>query len=380
MHSAVIVDAVRSPIGRRGGRLSDHRADELAAHVIKGLVAKLGVPLEIDEVVAGCAMQVGEQGLNIGRRTALLADIPVSVAGSTLDFQCGSGLQAVISCARQIMAGEADTMLAFGVETMSRVPLGSSTETYGAPYSEKFLHRHEMISNGLSAERISQLYGLVRADLDHFSCASHRKAAEATDRGFFSREIVPVPVGEAEFSADEGIRRDTSVEALGRLRPAFAPDGLVTAGSSSQISDGAAAVLLMSEAGAKSAGLKPRARIVASTSVGSDPTLALTGPIDATRKLLARTGVSIADIDAFEVNEAFAPVVLAWQKELGVASDRVNCWGGAIALGHPLGGSGARLLTTLLSILDQRDGRLGLVTICCNGGLGLAVLVERLRN
>jgi acetyl-CoA acetyltransferase family protein len=379
MQHAVIVDAVRSPIGRRSGALSDCRADELAAHVIKGLIARVGSPVAVDEVIAGCAMQVGEQGLNIGRRTALLADIPVSVAGSTVDFQCGSGLQAVITSARQIMAGEADTMLAFGVETMTRVPLGSSTESYGAPYSADFLSRHEMISNGLSAERIAQLYGLERSDLDQFSYLSHRKAAEAADRGFFAREIVSVPVGSVEFSRDEGIRRDTSVDALGKLRPAFAVDGIVTAGSSSQISDGAAAVLLMSERGAKDAGLKPRARIIASTSVGSDPTLALTGPIDATRKLMARTGNSINDVDAFEVNEAFAPVVLAWQKELGVAADRVNCWGGAIALGHPLGGSGARLLTTLLSILDERGGRLGVVTICCNGGLGLALLVERLR-
>jgi acetyl-CoA acetyltransferase family protein len=379
MQHAVIVDAVRSPIGRRNGALADCRADELAAHVIKGLMARVGSPVAVDEVIAGCAMQVGEQGLNIGRRTALLADIPVSVAGSTVDFQCGSGLQAVITSARQIMAGEADTMLAFGVETMTRVPLGSSTESYGAPYSADFLSRHEMISNGLSAERIAQLYGLERSDLDQFSYLSHRKAAEAADRGFFAREIVSVPVGSVEFSRDEGIRRDTSVDALGKLRPAFAVDGIVTAGSSSQISDGAAAVLLMSERGAKDAGLKPRARIIASTSVGSDPTLALTGPIDATRKLMARTGNSINDVDAFEVNEAFAPVVLAWQKELGVAADRVNCWGGAIALGHPLGGSGARLLTTLLSILDERGGRLGVVTICCNGGLGLALLVERLR-
>jgi acetyl-CoA acetyltransferase family protein len=379
MQHAVIVDAVRSPIGRRNGALSDCRADELAAHVIKGLMARVGSPVAVDEVVAGCAMQVGEQGLNIGRRTALLADIPVSVAGSTVDFQCGSGLQAVITSARQIMAGEADTMLAFGVETMTRVPLGSSTESYGAPYSADLLSRHEMISNGLSAERIAQLYGLKRSDLDQFSYLSHRKAAEAADRGFFAREIVSVPVGDVEFSRDEGIRRDTSVDTLGKLRPAFAVDGIVTAGSSSQISDGAAAVLLMSERGAKDAGLKPRARIIASTSVGSDPTLALTGPIDATRKLMARTGNSINDVDAFEVNEAFAPVVLAWQKELGVAADRVNCWGGAIALGHPLGGSGARLLTTLLSILDERGGRLGVVTICCNGGLGLALLVERLR-
>jgi acetyl-CoA acetyltransferase family protein len=379
MQHAVIVDAVRSPIGRRNGALSDCRADELAAHVIKGLMARVGSPVAVDEVIAGCAMQVGEQGLNIGRRTALLAEIPVSVAGSTVDFQCGSGLQAVITSARQIMAGEADTMLAFGVETMTRVPLGSSTESYGAPYSADFLRRHEMISNGLSAERIAQLYGLERSDLDQFSYLSHRKAAEAADRGFFAREIVAVPVGQVEFSRDEGIRRDTSVDALGKLRPAFAVDGIVTAGSSSQISDGAAAVLLMSERGAKDAGLKPRARIIASTSVGSDPTLALTGPINATRKLMARTGNSINDVDAFEVNEAFAPVVLAWQKELGVAAERVNCWGGAIALGHPLGGSGARLLTTLLSILDERDGRLGVVTICCNGGLGLALLVERLR-
>jgi acetyl-CoA acetyltransferase family protein len=379
MQHAVIVEAVRSPIGRRGGALSACRADELAAHVIKGLIARVGSPVAVDEVIAGCAMQVGEQGLNIGRRTALLADIPVSVAGSTVDFQCGSGLQAVITSARQIMAGEADTMLAFGVETMTRVPLGSSTESYGTPYSADFVSRHEMISNGLSAERIAQLYGLARSDLDQFSYLSHRKAAEAADRGLFAREIVSVPVGQVEFSRDEGIRRDTSVGALAKLRPAFAKDGIVTAGSSSQISDGAAAVLLMSEHAAKDAGLKPRARIIASTSVGSDPTLALTGPIDATRKLLARTGNSIADVDAFEVNEAFAPVVLAWQKELGVAVDRVNCWGGAIALGHPLGGSGARLLTTLLSILDERDGRLGVVTICCNGGLGLALLVERLR-
>ena len=388
MSAAVIVDAVRTPIGRRAGALARWRADDLAAYTVRALMRRIGAAVNVDEVIAGCVMQVGEQALNIARRAALLADIPVAVPASTVDFQCGSGMHAVISGARQIAAGDAQTVLAFGVETMTRVPLGATRETYGEPYGDRFLARHEMISNGLSAERIAHLYGITRRDLDAFSFSSHARAAEATDQGYFAREITPVPSDPgADESApgdlvmrDEGIRQDTSVQALSMLRPVFAADGMVTAGSSSQISDGAAALLLMSETAARSAGLVPRARILHIASVGSDPTLALTGPIDATRKLLTRAGLSITDIDFYEVNEAFAPVVLGWGRALDVPLERINPWGGAIALGHPLGCSGVRLITTLMNILERRDGRLGLATICCNGGLGLAVLIERLQR
>jgi acetyl-CoA acyltransferase len=382
MQNVAIVDSIRTPIGKRGGALRQWRADDLAAFAAKALFHRMGRTPAVDEVYAGCVMQVGEQSLNIARRAALMAGLPVHIPASTVDFQCGSGLQAVITGARQIAAGGAASILVLGTETMTRVPLGSSKEHYGEPYGDRFLAGHEMIHNGISAERIAKLYSMSRDDLDEFSFRSHAKAAAATANGTMSAELAPVPITENGelLRHDEGIRVDTSTEALSKLKPAFAPDGKVTAGSSSQISDGAAALLLMDAEHAARDGYDVRAKISGIFSVGSDPTLALTGPIDATKGLLAKSAIALREIDAFEVNEAFAPVVIAWQKEFSVESDRVNIHGGAIAIGHPLGCTGVRMLTTLMNVLDQRDGKFGLATICCNGGLGLAVLIERVRG
>jgi len=383
MREAVIVDAVRTPIGRRRKALSGWRADDLGAFAVKALLERTDLdPAAVDEVVFGCVMQVGEQALNVARKVALLAGLPTHASGITVDYQCGSGLKALQIAAAQIETGMADVVVAGGTETMTRVPLGSTGETYGDPLGPALLERYDFPSNGVSAEMIARRWGLGRDDLDAFSADSHRRAAAATDEGRFARELVAVPYVDDEgrdqtLETDEGIRRDTSAERLSQLDPVFEADGVVTAGSASQISDGAAAILVMERAAAERHGLAPRARVAASVSLGSDPTLGLTGPIDATREILRRTGKRADDIALYEVNEAFAPVVLAWQQELGVDDDHVNVNGGAIALGHPLGSSGARLVTTLLHELERRDEQLGVATLCCNGGLGIASLIDR---
>lgn len=378
----MIVEALRSPIGRRQGSLMTWRPDDLAAHVISELVSRTGVDGNlVEEVLLGCCMQVGEQTLNIARKAALVAGLPPGVSAATIDYQCGSSLKAIQVGATQIEAGINDTVIAGGTESMTRVPLGSAGQTYGAAYGEKLRERYDLVSNGFSAELMAERWKLKREELDQFALQSHRLAATATAEGRFEREIVPTPYHndgiEQLLDRDEGVRENTGLEKLAALKPAFKAGGMVTAGSSSQISDGVAAVLLMDRERALELDHRPRARIRAQVSVGSDPHLALTGPIDATRMVLKRAKLDLDDIDLVEINEAFAPVVLAWQRDLDADLDRVNVNGGAIALGHPLGCSGARLVTTLLHELERRDLQLGLATMCCNGGLGIAVVIDR---
>jgi acetyl-CoA acyltransferase len=389
MRDVVIVEAVRTPIGKFRGSLAGVRADHLGAHVLGALLERAGLqPGVVDDVVFGCVTQIGEQSANIARTALLGAGWPVTVPGLTIDRKCGSGEAAVHVAAGLISAGAAEVVVAGGAENMSRVPMGSNRDLHGEAFGWMAAERHELTSQGEAAERVAERWGLTRAQLDAFAVESHRRAAAAAEAGHFRREIAPVPVmslreksieGEAPlFSADETIRPGTHAVKLGTLKSSFRPAGLMTAGNSSQISDGAAVLLLMSAVAAERHGLKARARIKAFTTVGSDPTLMLTGPIEATRRVLAMAGLTAADIDLFEVNEAFAPVPMAWMHEIGVAHDKLNVNGGAIALGHPLGASGARIMTSMLHELERRGARYGLQAICCAGGLGTATLIERL--
>lgn len=382
MREAVIVEAVRTPTGRRNGALSGIRPDELAAIVLKELVERAGIAPElIDDVILGCVSQVSEQGGDIARIATLIAGLPLEVPGTTIDRQCGSSQQAVHFASQAILSGDMDVVIAGGIENMSRVPMGSSMK--GAKYSEKLTSRYEVINQGLSAERIAEKWGFDRETLDQFSVESHRRAHEAQQEGRFEREIVPIDVTLPDgktmtIKHDEGIRPNTTVEVLSGLKPAFKEDGLIHAGNSSQISDGASALLIMSREKAEELGLKPRARVLARTVVGSDPTLMLTGPIPATEKVLEKAGLTIDDIDIFEVNEAFAPVPLAWLKETGADPKKLNPNGGAIALGHPLGASGGRLMCTMLHELERTGGRYGLQTMCEGHGMANATIIERL--
>lgn len=382
MREAVIVEAVRTPIGRRKGMLSGIRPEELAAMVLKEVVRRAGIEAYlVEDVIMGCVTQAGEQGFCIGRVAALIADFPIHVPGVAIDRQCGSSQQAIHFAAQAIISGDMDVVIAAGVEHMTRVPMGTNFQ--GTPYSEALTSRYEIINQGLSAERIAQKWGFSRRQLEEFALESHRRAIQAQDEGRFQREIMPIEVTLPDgtttvFQQDEGPRRDTSLEKLAALKPAFMEDGVITAGVSSQISDGAAAVLLMSKEMALELGLKPRARVIGRAVVGSDPTLMLTGPIPATEKVLAKTGLTMEDIDVFEVNEAFAPVVLAWMADLGADPVKVNPNGGAIALGHPLGASGARLMTTMLHELERTGGRYGLQTMCEGYGMANATIIERL--
>ena len=390
MKDIVIVDAVRTPIGKFRGSLATVRADHLGSLVISRLLERVDVsPALVDDVIFGNVTQIGEQSANIARTALLGAGWPVTVAGLTIDRKCGSGEVAVHLAAGSIAAGSADIVVAGGAENMSRVPMGSNREIHGQAFGWMASQRYELTSQGEAAERIADKWSLSRDALDDFAFASHQRAAAASDAGHFDNEMVSVAVealrehGLSEPAAvlhrDETIRRDTSREKLSTLKTSFRPDtGRITAGNSSQISDGAAALLLMSADTAKKLGLKARARIVAFTTVGSHPTLMLTGPVAATQKVLAKAGLGINDIDLFEVNEAFACVPLAWMQETGVPHDKLNVNGGAIALGHPLGASGARLMTTLLNELERRGGRFGLQAICCAGGMGTATIIERL--
>lgn len=389
MRDIVIVEAARTAIGRFRGALSPVRADHLGAIVLQALVARAGIsPDLVDDVVFGCVTQVGEQSTNVARTALLSAGWPVKIPGMSVDRKCGSSEAAVHAALGSIASGQYDVVVAGGVESMTRVPMGGNRDVHGKPFGWKLLADHPQISQGEAAERISDAWGLTRDALDDYAISSHRKAAAASDAGWFDREIVPVcvndwrerdlPESDIVLAKDETIRRDTSRERLSTLKTSFREDGRVTAGNSSQICDGAAALLLMAADVAKAHGLKPRARFRAVTTVGSDPTLMLTGPIPATRRVLERSGLGIGDIDLFEVNEAFAPVPLVWQRELGADGEKLNVNGGAIALGHPLGASGARLMTTLLHELERRDARFGLQTMCCAGGLGTATLIERL--
>lgn len=382
MREAVIVEAVRTPTGRRNGMLSTVRPDELAAQVLKELVDRSGIsPDLIDDVIMGCVSQVGEQGGDIARLATLIAGLPIEVPGTTIDRQCGSSQQAVHFASQAIISGDMDIIIAGGIENMSRVPIGSSMK--GATYSEKLTSRYEVINQGLSAERIAEKWGFNRETLDRFSMESHQKAQRAQDEGRFENEIMPIditlPDGTTQtMKHDEGIRPETTVEVLANLKTVFKEDGFIHAGNSSQISDGASALLIMSREKAEELGLKPRARVLARTVVGSDPTLMLTGPIPATKKVLERAGLTIDDIDIFEVNEAFAPVPLAWLKETGADPDKLNPNGGAIALGHPLGASGSRLMCTMLNELERTGGRYGLQTMCEGHGMANATIIERL--
>jgi acetyl-CoA acetyltransferase family protein len=384
--SAVIVDAVRTPLGRRHGRLREWHPVDLAAEVLRALVARNDLdPAAIDDVIFGCFSQTGEQALNVARSAALAAGFPDSVPGTTVDRQCGSSQQAVHFAAQGVMAGAYDVVVAGGVESMTRVPMGSAIlNGPGLPFGPRVQQRYQpaggLVPQGIAAERVAQAWNLSRVDLDAYSLRSHRLAAAATDEGRFDREIVPVtvdsPRGKQQMRADEGIRRDTTLEALAGLKPAFETGGRITAGNSSQITDGAAAVLIMSEERATALGLSPRARLAAFAVVGVDPVMMLTGPIPATTAVLRRAGLALDDVDRFEVNEAFASVVLAWAAEHGADLDKVNVNGGAIALGHPLGCSGARITATLLCELERSRGRYGLQTMCEGGGMANALVLE----
>jgi acetyl-CoA acetyltransferase family protein len=381
MREAFIVGAVRSAVGRRNGRLAGIRPDDLTALVLQELVARAPIdPAEVEDVILGCVDQVGEQGMNIARNAALIAGFPLDVCGTTLDRMCGSGQQAANFAAMGVMAGQYDVVIAGGVEHMTRVPMGSNAAGPGeGPLSPRLEERCAIVPQGVSAELIAEQWGLKREELDELSAGSHERAGRAMAEGRFRREIMPVTLPDGVvFAADEGVRVPVNREKMASLAPAFKPDGVVTAGNSSQISDGAAALLLMSEARARALGLTPRARVVATALAGVDPTIMLTGPIPATQRVLRKAGLTLDQIDLFEINEAFASVVLAWERELHPDMTKVNVNGGAIALGHPLGCSGARLMTTLLHELERTGGRYGLQTMCIGFGQGIATIIERL--
>jgi acetyl-CoA acyltransferase len=375
---AVLVEAVRTAIGKRGGALSQAHAVDLSADVLTALAARTGIdPAIVDDVIWGCVGQVGDQAGNIGRFAVLAAGWPESVPGTTINRACGSSQQAVEFAVQQVLSGQHDVVVAGGVEIMSRVPLGAARAT-GFPYGPRVLARYDDFSfnQGESAELIAQRWGFSRHDLDEYASRSHELAAAAVDRGAFDAQIVPVRAGEALVSADEGIRRGTSPETLARLKPSFREDGVIHAGNASQISDGAAALLVTTPQRAAALGLTPVVRYHTGAVAGADPVLMLTGPIPATEKVLKRSGVALDEIGVFEVNEAFAPVPLAWLAEIGADPGRVNPLGGAIALGHPLGASGAVLMTRMISHMRERGLRYGLQTMCEGGGTANATLVE----
>jgi len=381
----VIVEAVRTPIGRghkEKGYYKDTHPNELLGRCYTEVIERAGIPAQdVDDVITGCVQQFGEQMFNVGRNAWLQAGLPVQTPATTVDRQCGSAQQAVNFAAALIAAGVHDIVIGSGVEHMGHIPMGIGfkwVDDVGTPWPPELLEHDNLIPQGLSAEMIADQWEIPRSELDELAYRSHQLAHRATEEGRFERETVPMRVNGSTYVSDQGIRPGTTIEALSQLKPAFKPDGKVTAGNSSQISDGAAAVLLMSREKADELGLKPRARILDQTTVGVDPVIMLTGPIPATRKLLERNKITINDIDLIEINEAFAPVVAAWRRELEPDMDRVNVNGGAMALGHPLGSTGARLITTLLHELERSDKEVGLVTMCCGGGLGTGTLIQRL--
>jgi acetyl-CoA acyltransferase len=386
---AVIVSAVRTPVGKgkANGALHGVLPADLLAHSLREVVGRTGIdPVQVDDVIAGAVTQVGDQAVNIARNALLGAGFPESVPGTTVDRQCGSSQQAISFAAQGVLAGSYDIVIAGGVESMSRVPMGSSVVPGSDPFGKDMAERYAegLVPQGISAELIAAKWGLSRTELDEFSANSHEKAARATKEGFFDNELAPI----AGLSTDEIIRPETTVETLAGLRPAFYHEAYssrfpqikweITPGNSSPLSDGSAAVMITSGAAARRLGLRPLARIHTMTVVGSDPLYMLTGVIPATEKVLARAGLTLADIDLFEVNEAFAPVVLAWAKDTGADLARTNVNGGAIAIGHPLGASGARIMTTMVNALEQRDGRFALQTMCEGGGMANATIIERL--
>jgi acetyl-CoA acyltransferase len=389
MREAVIVDAIRTPAGKRNGKLRGWHPASLAAYVLKSLAERNKLdPGTVDDVIMGCVMQVGEQAVNIGRNAVLGAGWPESVPATTVDRQCGSSQQAMHFAAQGVLAGAYDIVVAAGVEVMTRIPMGASlADGLGSPWPQEELDRYAATGlppQGIGAEMIADEYRITRAELDAFGAQSQQRAALATAEGRFKNEIIPVPVdlgdGQELLSADEGIRPGTTAEKLAGLKPAFKPDGKVTAGNSSQIADGASAVLIMSGERAAELGLRPRARFHSFAVVGADPVTMLKGPIPATRKILQNAGLSLDDLDVIEINEAFASVVLAWAAETGADLSKVNPNGGAIALGHPLGSSGTKLMATLLNELERTDGRYGLQVMCEGGGLANATIIERIAN
>ncbi|NLU78143.1 acetyl-CoA C-acyltransferase [Micromonospora sp. HNM0581] len=390
MSDAVVVGAVRTPVGRRKGGLAEVHPVDLSAHVLRTLVERTGIdPAQVDDVVWGCVSQVGEQSWNVARNAVLAAGWPESVPGTTVDRQCGSSQQALHFAAAAVLSGQADLVVAGGVESMTRVPMGSSG-TGGRPFSDQILTRYRGIegvaedsplpfNQGVGAELIAQRWRLSRAQLDEFALASHEKAAAAQDAGAFDAELAPVTLADGgTFAVDEGIRRDTSREKLGELPTPFRPEGVVTAGSASQISDGAAALAVTTSEWASRHGLRPLARVHTAVTAADDPVAMLTAPIPATAKALRRAGLGIEEIGVYEVNEAFAPVPLAWLAETEADPDRLNPRGGAIALGHPLGGSGARIMTTMLAHMRDNGIRYGLQTMCEGGGMANATVLELL--
>jgi acetyl-CoA acetyltransferase family protein len=384
----VIVEAARTPIGRghrEKGYYKDTHPNELLGKAFSEVISRAGIPAEdVEDVIAGCVQQMGEQGFNIGRNAWLQAGLPITTPATTVDRQCGSAQQAVNFGAALVGSGVHDVVIGGGVEHMGHIPMGvmfNFVDQLGSPWPEELMARYNLVPQGISAEMIADKWEIPRSELDELGLRSHQNAAKATEEGRFEREMIPMDVktnGSVEtVVTDQGIRPDTSLEKLSQLKPAFKEDGKVTAGNSSQISDGAAAVLLMTREKADEYGLKPRARIMDQTTVGVDPVIMLTGPIPATHKLLERNSMKMGDIDLIEINEAFASVVAAWRRELEPDMDRVNVNGGAIALGHPLGSTGARLITTLLHELERSDKEIGLVTMCCGGGLGTGTLIQR---
>ena len=380
----VIVEAVRTPIGRgheEKGYYKDVHPSNLLAKVYAELFERSGVdPAATGDVVTGCAQQFGEQGVNVGRNAWLEAGLPIETPATTIDRQCGSAQQAVNFAAALVATGVHDVAIGSGVEHMGHISFADGYEVmkeHGSPFSPQLLERYNLIPQGLSAEMIADKWEIPRSELDELGVRSQQLAAKATEEGRFEREVVPFSVNGDTYVADQGLR-ETTLEGLAQLKPAFKEDGKITAGNSSQVSDGAAAVLLMAREKADALGLKPRARIYDQTTVGVDPVIMLTGPIPATQKLLERNGMTMEDIDLIEINEAFASVVAAWRRELDPDMDRVNVNGGAIALGHPLGSTGARLITTLLHEMERSDKEMGLVTMCCGGGLGTGTLIERI--
>ena len=384
MRNAVIVDAVRTPVGRRGGFLKDWHSVDLASETLREVVERNDLdPGRVDDVIMGCVTQTGEQGINIARNAALAAGYPEEVPGTTVDRQCGSSQQSAHFAAQGVIAGAYDVVIAAGVESMTRVPMGSNAMGPGSPFGPRMSARydHRLVPQGLSAEMIAEKWSVDRDEIDQISLESHQRAARATDEGRFERQIMPIDTPEGMVSTDGGIRRETSLEKLASLKPAFKEDGVVTAGNSSQISDGSAALLIMGEDTAEKLGYQPIVRFKAFTVTAADPVIMLSAPIPATSMVLDRAGMSIDEIDLFEVNEAFATVIAAWRKEHGNGDaeglwNRTNVNGGAVALGHPLGASGARLMTTLVHEMQRTGSRYGLQTMCEGGGMANATILE----
>jgi len=387
MSDVVIVDAIRSPLGRRNGWLREQHPVKLGSHVVAALLERGALDKSaVDHVIFGCVSQVAEQTMNIARNVVLDAELPIEVPATTVDFQCGSSQQAIHLAAAMVASAQADLVIAGGVESMTRVPMGSSLGAGGAsPFTDAIMEAYNMIPQGIASDEIAAKWSITREAMDELSLLSHQRAWAAAENGILRHEIVPIQGVDDEgalrmIDRDQGIRPTTTLEKMGALEPVFTSDGVTTAGNSSQISDGAAAALVTTAERARQLGLKPRARVIATVTIGSDPHLMLTGPIAATRKVLERAGLGMDDIDIFEVNEAFASVPRIWEKDTGADFEKVNIHGGAIALGHPLGASGARLMTALINALETTDSRYGLQTMCCGGGMATATIIERINS